>query len=320
MTPTPTSGVTPFEPRGVIPAVLLPFDADHQIDEPAFRQHLADVTATRGVSAIAVNGHSTEVTSCTLAERQRVLDIALDAVGDRLPVVAGVYSDHTSEAVDLARAAERSGAAALLVFTPSIFSGGASVRPEMALDFYRHIATASSLPLILFQFPAAGGLGTALPTLQRLAEEVPTLRAVKDFCNHPVAAELQLRALRSLARPVNVLTSHSSWLLASLAIGCDGILSGSGSVIPELHVALFEAMERGDLAAARAVNERIHPLADAFYSEPFLDMHNRMKEALVLLGRQRGAHVRGPLLKPPAKDIARIEQALRAAGLLPAPR
>jgi len=312
--PTPHA---PFEPRGVIPAVLLPFDAAHDIDEPAFRRHLNDVTATRGVAAIAVNGHSTEVSSCTLDERQRVLDIALDSVGDHTPVVAGVYADNTREAAALARAAERSGASALLVFAPNPFTGGASARPEMTLAFYREIAAASSLPLILFQFPMAGGLGTALPTLLRLADEVPTLRAVKDFSNHPVAAETQLRALRALPRPVNVLSSHSSWLLSALAFGADGILSGAGSVIPELHVALFEAMQRGDLAAARAVNDRIHPISDAFYSEPFLDMHNRMKEALVMLGRMASAHVRGPLLKPGASDLARIERALRAGGLLP---
>ncbi|UUX94621.1 dihydrodipicolinate synthase family protein [Aquabacterium sp. J223] len=306
-----------FEPQGVIPAVLLPFDAAHEVDEPAFRRHLADVTGTRGVTAIAVNGHSTEVSSCTPDERQRVLDIALDTVGDRTPVVAGVYSDSTREAAALARAAERSGAAALLVFAPNPFTGGAAARPEMTLAFYREIAAASSLPLVLFQFPMAGGLGTPLPTLLRLAEEVPTLRAVKDFTNHPVAAEAQWRALRALPRPLKVLTSHSSWLLGALAIGADGILSGAGSVIPELHVALFEAMRRGDLAAARAVNDRIHPLADAFYSEPFLDMHNRMKEALVMLGRADRAHVRGPLLKPDAQDLARLARALHAAGLLP---
>jgi 4-hydroxy-tetrahydrodipicolinate synthase len=75
-------------------------------------------------------------------------------------------------------------------------------------------------------------------------------------------------------------------------------------------------VQRNDLAEARRINDRIEPLMRAFYADPFVDMHNRMKEALVLLGRLPRAHVRPPLVKLQAAEIERIRQALMEAGLL----
>jgi 4-hydroxy-tetrahydrodipicolinate synthase len=83
-----------------------------------------------------------------------------------------------------------------------------------------------------------------------------------------------------------------------------------------LQAALFEAVQRNDLAAARALNDRIYPLARVFYAEPWADMHNRMKEALVLLGRLPRAVVRPPLVKLARPEIERIREALIESGLL----
>ena len=100
----------------------------------------------------------------------------------------------------------------------------------------------TSLPLILFQYPLAGGQGYPLDTLAKILDEVPTVRAIKDWCANPQQHERQIRLLQSRARPVNVLTTHSSWLLSSLVLGCSGLLSGSGSVIADLQAQLFRAV------------------------------------------------------------------------------
>jgi 4-hydroxy-tetrahydrodipicolinate synthase len=130
--------------------------------------------------------------------------------------------------------------------------------------------------------------------------------------------EKHIRSLQGgdAGRAITVLTTHSSWLMASLSMGANGLLSGAGSVIPELQVALFKAVKAGDLPSAQAINDRIYPLSQAFYTPPFLDMHNRMKECLVLLGRQDRAIVRPPLMKLHSDEIDRLRQALDAAGLL----
>ena len=105
------------------------------------------------------------------------------------------------------------------------------------------------------------------------------------------------------------------WLMASLTMGCNGLLSGSGSVIADLQVALFEAVRAGDLSRAQQLNDRIWPTAQCFYKNPTGDMHNRMKEALVILGRQERAVVRPPLCKLTEAEIAEIARALDDAGI-----
>lgn len=302
-------------PHGVIPAVLLPFRADFDIDETAYRDHLRDVTAVDGISAITVNGHSSEVHACSLDEQARVLDLTMDEIGARLPVIAGVYADGSLEAARIARRAEAGGAAALLVFPPQSMTMGGQLRPEMAVAHFATVAAATPLPLICFNYPLSGGLGYPHETLLRLAEEVPTIRAIKDWSGDPTTHERNIRSLQSLARPVTVLTTHSAWLLSSLVLGCNGLLSGAGSVIAELQVALFRAVKAGDLPRAQRLNDRMFPIVQAFYAPPFLDMHNRMKEVLALLGKLPPAVVRPPLVKLPAHEIAALRRAIAAAGL-----
>jgi 4-hydroxy-tetrahydrodipicolinate synthase len=303
-----------YVPHGVIPAVLLPFADDLSIDEKGFRKHLSDVAATDGLSAVTINAHSTEVASCSFDEQRRVLEIAQDEVGDRLPIVNGVWADGSIEAARIARMAEQGGASALLVFPPAPFTLGQT--PAMAVEHFKRIADATSLPLIVFQYPLATGQGYPRETLLAMIEAVPTIRAIKDWAGNVQQHEMQVRVLQSLKRPVNVLTTHSSWLLSSLVLGCNGLLSGSGSVIPDLQAALFQAVQRNDLADARRLNDRLYPLARVFYAEPWVDMHNRMKEALVLLGRLPRAVVRPPLVKLGRAEIDRIRGVLVEAGLL----
>src|SRR3977135_416949 len=120
-----------YVPNGVIPAILLPFDDDLAIDEGAFRRHIRDVGATEGISALTINAHSTEVASCTFDEQRRVLDITQDEIGDKLPIVNGIWADGSLEAARIAKMAAQGGASALLVFPPAPFTMGQS--SEMAL-------------------------------------------------------------------------------------------------------------------------------------------------------------------------------------------
>ncbi len=306
-----------YLPAGVIPATLLAFNDDFSINEPETRRHLAHVAATRGISAITVNGHASEVHACTFEEQQRILALSLAEIGDRVPLINGVYADGSLEAARIARMAEAEGASALLVFPPNSMSAGGQLRPEMALAHFRTIADATDLPMILFQYPATTGLGYPFETLLRLLDEIPSIRAIKDWCADPMLHEKHIRTLQGMSRPFTVLTTHSAWLMASLTMGANGLLSGAGSVVPDLQVALFEAVKAKDLARAQRINDRLYPVQQAFYAPPFLDMHNRMKECLVMLGRLDRAVVRPPLVKLPAAEIARLKSALDAAGIGP---
>jgi len=303
-----------YQPEGVIPAVLLPFFDDFSIDEANYRAHIRDVASVPGVTAITTNAHASEVASCTLDEQRRILEITVEEMAGRTHVIQGVYAEGSFEAQRIAKMAHAGGASALLVFPSGIYTFGQ--RPEMAVEHFRRIAEVTDLPLIAFQYPLSGGQGYPLSTLLRIIEEVPTVRAIKDWSANPQLHERQVRVLQSLPRPVNVLTTHSAWLFTSLVLGCNGLLSGSGSVIADLQSQLFRAVKAGDLALARQISDWIFPTAEVFYSEPWVDMHNRMKEALVMLGKLPRAVVRPPLMKLPQAELDRVRRALQLAGLL----
>src|SRR3954465_8607170 len=292
-----------YVPHGVIPAVLLPFHDDLSIDEAAYRAHLRDVASVPGLGAITTNAHASEVASCTFEAQRSFLEITQEELGSRLPIVNGIYAEGSLEAQRLAGMATAEGASALLVFPSGIYTFGQ--RPEMALEHFRRIADVTDLPVIVFQYPLAGGQGYPMSTLERIRDEVPTVRAIKDWCASPLLHERHIRALQARARPVNVLTTHSSWLLSSLVLGCKGLLSGSGSVIADLQARLFHAMQAGDLEQAKLLHARITPTAEVFYAEPWVDMHNRMKEALVLMGKLPRAVARPPLAKISQQEIER---------------
>jgi 4-hydroxy-tetrahydrodipicolinate synthase len=303
-----------FVPEGVIPACLLPFHEDLSIDELAFRRHLSDIAAVPGVTAMTINAHATEVASCNFDEQRRVLAFTEDEIGGKLPIVNGVYAEGSLEAARIARMAQDGGASALLVFPPGPLTLGQ--RPEMAIAHFKRIADASDLPIIVFEYPLQGGQGYPLDTLLRLVSAVPTIRAIKDWTPQVPAHERNIRTLQGLDHPINVLSTNSAWLFSSLVLGCKGLLSGSGSVIADLQARLFRAVQANDLAEARRINDRIYPTAEVFYADPFVDMHNRMKEALVLLGKLPRATVRPPLAKLSQAEIERIRAALVRAGLL----
>lgn len=309
------SRIRNFRPTGVIPATLLALHHDMSIDERQTRKHVRDCALIDGVSAVTVNGHASEVHACTFNEQQQILALSLAEVGDAVPLISGVYADGSIEAARIAAMAAKEGASALLIFPPNSMAMGGQLRPEMAITHFKRIADATDLPLIAFQYPMLSGLGYPFDTLLQLFDKVPSIQAIKDWSNDAMLHERHIRTFQNLPRPINVLTTHSSWLMASLTLGANGLLSGAGSVIADLQVALFRAVQAGDLKTAQAINDRIVPLSQVFYAPPFLDMHNRMKEALVLLGRLEKAVVRPPLVKISDVEIACIKQALDQAGV-----
>ena len=298
-----------FDPCGVIPACLMPFRSDLSIDADAYRKHVGQLASVAGISAITINGHAAEVHALSFDEQRYALDLTKQELGDSLPIVAGAYTECSLEAARIARMADEGGADCLLVFPPQALALGGALRPEMAIEHFGRIADATDLPLILFQYPLSSGLGYPLDTLLALCDRFPTIRAIKDWCNDPPLHERHIRELHAMDRPVRVLSTHSAWLLGSLVMGCDGLLSGAGSVIAALQVALWRAVQDGDLPEAQRVNDRMYPLVRAFYADPLLDMHNRMKEALVIQGQLAEAHVRPPLMKLSPEEIASIAAA-----------
>jgi 4-hydroxy-tetrahydrodipicolinate synthase len=160
------------------------------------------------------------------------------------------------------------------------------------------------------------GLGYSTETLVRLAE-LPEVVAVKEGSGNPRVYEDNVLALSSLPSPVRVLTTNNEWWLADLALaGGDGILSGSGPVLAKEQVEIYRSVTSGDLRHAQEVHARVRPLLRAFYKAPAIDMHNRMKVALQLLGILPHATVRPPLKPIGEAERKEIRRALERVAFL----
>ncbi|WP_087873880.1 dihydrodipicolinate synthase family protein [Arthrobacter globiformis] len=301
---------------GVIPAHLQPFTADGRLDEANLRRHLRGLLDVPGISGITTNAHASETATLTLDERARQLDIVLEETDGRVPVIAGIYEDGTAKAAAAARRAQDAGADALLVFPSAVLDGGGYQRPEMVLQHYSEIASASDLPLIAFIYPNTSALRMTVDGIVRLCTEIEAVVAIKEWSNDIVIYERTWRALKSLDRDISVLSSFSRSLFSSLCVGADGILSGHGSIVASLHVRLWEAVKKLDLAEAREVWNRIWPLAEECYKEPFLDGHNRMKTILALTDGIDEAHVRSPLQPLSGEEQAALRAAIEDSGLV----
>ena len=277
-------------------------------------RHLRWLADAPGVTGIVANGHAAEVSSLTREERKRALAIALDEVAGKVPVVAGVYSDGTREAVELARDARAAGAAGLLVFPPTLFMWGAQLKPDMVLRHFSELADGVDLPLVVFEYPPASGIGYSPETLAALCK-IPSVVAVKDWSNDIVAYEKNLRALRASGRPVAMLSSFTMSLMASFVLGADGCISGMGSVAADLQAALLAAVQaraarRGarDQRPAGAARRRLLRAALRGHAQPH-EGGPRAPRPHPRRARAAAAHARSP-----TTSAHRIRLALREAA------
>jgi 4-hydroxy-tetrahydrodipicolinate synthase len=147
--------------------------------------------------------------------------------------------------------------------------------------------------------------------------EIPQVAGIKEFSCDIVTFERNTKAVRETGRPVAILSAYTMALLATFLTGADGCISGLGSVLADLQAELFDLVQKGDLKAAHALNDRLLPLVETMYLPPFLDMHNRMKEALAILGRIDQAVVRPPLMKISNNERQQIREALKKADITP---
>jgi 4-hydroxy-tetrahydrodipicolinate synthase len=302
----PQTGRRRIPSRSVIPAALTPFTTDLQLSRPDFRRHLEALADVRGVTAIMVNGAAGEDAALSRDERRSLVAEAVAAVGNRTAIIAAVRELRGDPDLGaLAKDAAAEGASALMIMPPP---NKADLAWEGANRRFQRIFAATDLPLAVYH------TAYTTETLARITG-FPAVFAIKEGGGDPAAFAQNLRAVRAARSDVALWSTNSRWLLADLALGADGILSGMGSVSADWHVALLEAVAQSDLAAARRVHERMLPLVTAFY-RPGQNPHTRMKYALARLGRLTSDIVRPPLQPLDETERGIVDRALRETGLL----
>ncbi|MFC6863962.1 dihydrodipicolinate synthase family protein [Halomicroarcula sp. GCM10025817] len=299
---------------GVHPAHLVPFDDRGEIHEESLGAHVAALDRVDGLNAMVTNGHGAEVFALSHDERVRLVEVVDANVGPGTPVVSGLVAGSTREAVEQGRRLRDAGADAFLLFPPHT---SINHRADAAREYVETVGQALDVPLVLFQHPVwAGGTydSDLLVELAGLEEVV----AVKNACWDMDRFQDDVYALGNAETDVQLLVANDEHLLASYALRADGTLLILAAVIPELIVDLFEAVQAGDLDAARDAYERADPFIRMAFGEPRADSNARLKKVLELQGTFPNAAPRPPA-QPVADDaVPEIRRAMERVGLAPA--
>lgn len=287
---------------GSLVAIVTPMHEDGSLDFDAYRR-LIDWHIAEGTNAIVAVGTTGESATVDPDEHIEVIRVAVEAARGRVRIIAGSGGNSTREAVDLTRRARQVGADATLQVVPYYN------RPTQE-GMYRHfsaVAEAVDLPVILYNVPSRTAADLGVDTTLRLAQ-VPGIIGLKDASGDlSRVVEMRRRGPASFA----LYSGNDDSALAYVLLGGNGVISVTANVAPRAMSEMMAAALAGDLARARAINERLMPLHLRLFVEP-----NPIpaKWALAHMGRI-GAGIRLPLLplSPAGQDI--VAGALREAGI-----
>lgn len=288
--------------RGSIVPLVTPFQ-DGQVDEEALRG-LIEWQIASGSHGISVCGTTGEPTSLSTEERQRVIQLAVRTVAGRVPVVAGVGTNHHGETVEMAQFAEQVGADALLVLVPY------HVRPtqEGLYQHFRAVARSTNLPILVYNIPGRTAVNLEVQTLARLRRDcdnvVGAKEANRDF-------EHVNRVLWACGRDFLLFSGIEALCYPMLAIGGAGFVSATANVVPGLCAQLYESWRVGDVQGALNLHYHLLPLNEVLFVET---NPGPVKYALGLMGRI-SPELRLPLVLPSETNRRRIREVLAGYGL-----
>ncbi len=287
---------------GAIVALVTPFKAG-KVDEQALRE-LIEFQLENGTAGIVPCGTTGESSTLSHEEHDLVIEITIDAVKKRAPVIAGTGSNSTEEALRLTRHAWKAGADAALVVTPYYN------RPtqEGLYLHYRAIAEETPLPVIPYNVPARTGANLLPETVARLAE-LKNIVGIKEASG----SFKQINDILALCgKDFALLSGDDQILLPLLALGAKGVISVASNVLPAQMSGMVAAFAAGNIALARDIHFRISPLMDALFVEtnPI-----PVKAALSLMGRIE-YELRLPLCPLAPANYAKLRRVMAETGLI----
>jgi 4-hydroxy-tetrahydrodipicolinate synthase len=289
--------------KGSLVALITPMRADGSVDEKAFAG-LVDWQIKEGTHGVVPVGTTGESPTLSHHEHRRVVEIAIEVAAGRVPVIAGVGSNSTEEAIALTRHAKEAGADAALIVTPYY---NKPTQEGMFLH-YTAIADAVDLPIIIYNIPPRSVVDMSVETMARLAKH-RNIIGVKD-------------ATANLTRPLHTrracgddfcqLSGEDHTALSYNAAGGHGCISVTANVAPRLCSEMQTAWAEGRVADAMAIQNRLVPLHDAMFAET---SPGPVKYAASLLGKtsERCRLPLAPILEP---TRARVKAAMAEVGLL----
>ena len=272
--------------RGTAPALVTPFTASGEIDEPAFRQ-LIDRQVEGGVSGLVVLGTTGENPTVTHYERRRLVDLAIEHTNGRVPVVVGTGTNNTEDSIAFSVEAGQAGADGLLVVGPYY--------NKPSQEGFRHhveaVAEAADQPIILYNVPGRTSFNIQPETVLALAEDIPSVVGVKEASGD---LEQISDILRHRPDSLAVYAGDDEITFPLLALGGEGVVSVISNVLPNLFAEMVQAGLSGDIETARQRHFGLLPAMRACFYES-----NPVPVKIVLAAQgHMEEHVRLPLALP----------------------
>lgn len=279
-------------------AMATPFKPDGSLDYDQARA-LAVRLVENGSDGLVVAGTTGESPALSHGEKLRLFAAVVEAVGDRVPVIAGTGSNSTAGSVELSREAEEVGVSGLLLVVPYYN------RPSQE-GLYRHfrtVAESTGLPVLMYNIPSRTGTNMLPATTLRLAADVENIAGIKES-----AGDLGMVTEIARKAPENFLvyTGEDALILPHLAVGGYGIVSVAAHVVGREMKAMIEAYLAGGVARAAALHQQLTPVFKGLF---ITTNPTPLKAALDMVGFPVGGP-RLPLVEPTPEEMGRIRQAL----------
>lgn len=292
--------------EGVIPALITPFheDASQSLDIEGLRNCI-EYVIHGGVNGLLPCGSTGESATMTHAEHIRVIEEAVSAADNRIPVIAGTGSNNTEEALLMTRAAKLAGADGALLISPYYNKPNRSG----LLKHYRKVADIG-LPIIVYNIPGRTGQNLPADLILEMVKTIPNVVAVKEASGNIDQMMAIIHGLEGIEReyPFVLTSGDDSLMLPVLSIGGKGCISVTANIEPKRMVAMYHAFVSGDMDAARRIHYELMPLSKSL----FMDVNPvPVKRAAELRGLIKSGSVRLPLDSLSQDMTAKLQEVLR---------
>lgn len=289
--------------KGVIASQVTPFDEAGEVDEKRLRE-LIERQLDAGVDGFLIAGNCGEFTNLTDEERLRAVAVAVQQVDGRATVIAGDFHSSTLQAVALARRYRQAGADASLVVPPYF------IRPSIdgVVEYFGEVASASGLPLIVYNNPGRTGLDLT-PAIMRQLYGLPGVVGLKD-CTRDLA--LMAQKVQESPQGFRILYGDDDMFFESLLMGADGGILAACNLVPRMMVEIYQEATHGDARKANEIQNRLLPMILSWYTA---NHPAPIKKAMSMMGHPAGK-ARKPLQAPKPDQVAEIRRTLSELGLI----
>ena len=294
-----------FTPKGIVVPIVTPVDQEGRLNEKAYRG-LIDYLADNGIHGVFPFGTTGEFYAYDQGFYNELLEVTKDAVKGRMQIYAGANFITTKGCIAIAKAVEKVGGIdALSVLTPMFVSQ----TQEEVYEYYRAVASETSLPIIIYNNKPKTNVGVEPATIARLAE-IDNIVAAKDSTGDMTNAEEYLRLTRGM--DFSVMMGRDTLILASLHYGATGAIASCANVAPRIAVDIYEKFRAGDYQGALDAQFKLSALRVATNMGSF---PVTLKEALKLIGHDCGDCV-PPILPLHEDQREKLRKVLQGMGLL----